>query len=122
MKLPDKVAVITGAGIGIGRIYAKALAGQGASIVIADLDAEAGERTATEIMAEGGKAIATVTDVSKEVQVQEMAAEAARAFGGIDILINNAGLHLMEYNVPCTQLGLDKWRKGGRRTFGRLVD
>ena len=111
MKLDGKVAVITGAGIGIGRIYAQALAQEGAAIVVADMDAAAGEKSATEIVERGGKAIATVTDVSEEKQVQAMAEEAVRAFGGIDILINNAGLHLMEYNVPCTQLELRKWRK-----------
>lgn len=110
MKLANKVAIITGAGIGIGRVYAKALAKEGASITIADLDAEAGERTAAEIMTEGGQAIALVTDVSKEDEIQRMAEDTVRAFGGIDILVNNAGMHLMEYNVPCTQLDVGKWR------------
>ena len=110
MKLDGKIAVVTGAGTGIGRIYARALSKEGANVVIADLDAAAAERSAAEIVDQGGKAISTVTDVSEEPQVQAMAAEAVQAFGGIDILVNNAALHLMEYTVPPTQLGLPKWR------------
>jgi NAD(P)-dependent dehydrogenase (short-subunit alcohol dehydrogenase family) len=110
MKLEGKVAVVTGAGAGIGRVYAQALSKEGVAVVIADLDTAAGQRVAGEIGDEGGDAIATVTDVSDEAQVQAMSAEAVRAFGGIDILVNNAGLHLMQYTVPPTQLGLAKWR------------
>ncbi|MEE9285742.1 MAG: SDR family NAD(P)-dependent oxidoreductase, partial [Dehalococcoidia bacterium] len=111
MRFSGKCAVITGAGAGIGRVYAQALAREGAAIVIADIDAAAGEDAAAEIAGQGGQAIATVTDVADDAQVEGMAAEAVRAFGGIDILVNNAALHLLEYAAPCTQLERAKWRR-----------
>ena len=111
MRFAGKCAVITGAGAGIGKTYAQALSKEGAAIVIADIDAEVGEAAAADIAAGGGKAVATVTDVADEVQVEAMVREAERAFGGVDILINNAALHLMEYAAPPTTLGLPKWRR-----------
>src|SRR5207249_4501156 len=87
-----KVAIVTGAGRGIGRAYALGLAGEGARVCIAELRAAAGEGVAREIRDAGGEAIALETDVSQEESVRNMARRTAEAFGGIDILINNAGL------------------------------
>jgi NAD(P)-dependent dehydrogenase (short-subunit alcohol dehydrogenase family) len=111
MKLATKVAIITGAGAGIGRVYADALASEGAAIVIADIDGEVGHKAAAEVAAGGGRAIATVTDVAEEGQVEAMVAEAVRVFGGVDILVNNAGMHLLEYAAPPTQISRAKWRR-----------
>ena len=111
MRFAGKCAVITGAGAGIGKVYAHALAKEGAAIVIADIDDAVGKQAAAEIEDVGGKAIAVATDVAAEDQVARMVAQATDAFGGVDILVNNAGLHLMEYAAPCTQLGIEKWRR-----------
>ncbi|MGH9015330.1 MAG: SDR family oxidoreductase [Acidimicrobiia bacterium] len=93
MRFEGKVAVVTGAGRGIGEEYAKALAREGASVVVAELDAEAGERAAKEIEQEGGKALAVATDVSSEESTLAMAGAAGDAFGGVDYLVNNAAIY-----------------------------
>lgn len=86
----DKVAIVTGAGSGIGEATAHLFSKAGAKIVIADLIEEEGQRVADAIKAEGGDAIAVGCDVAEEFQVQAMVAKAREAFGGIDILVNNA--------------------------------
>ncbi len=92
MKLKGKVAIVTGAGRGIGRAYAHALAKEGARISIAELRQESGQQVAREIEDMGGEAIAIQTDVAKEQSVNDMGRKTAETFGGVDILINNAGL------------------------------
>ncbi|MEJ2205352.1 MAG: SDR family oxidoreductase [Gemmatimonadota bacterium] len=92
MSFHGKVAVVTGAGGGIGEGYAKALAAAGAQVVIAEIDADQGQRVATEINEAGGRALAVTTDVSSEDSTQAMAAAAVEAFGGIDYLVNNAAI------------------------------
>ncbi len=86
MRFSGKVAVITGGGAGMGKAAALAFAHEGAAVVIADVDAKAAESVAAEISAAGGQAQAVQADVSR------IAAEAVRAFGGIDVLVNNAGI------------------------------
>jgi 3-oxoacyl-[acyl-carrier protein] reductase len=88
------VAIVTGAGHGIGRAYARRLGVLGSSVVVADLDADATERVAAEITAAGGHALGIHVDVSDEAMVTRMAEETVRAFGRIDILINNAAIFL----------------------------
>lgn len=88
-----KTAIVTGAGNGIGEGYAKAFAGEGAAVVVADLDEKNAERVAGEITASGGKALAVVCDVSDEKSTLALAEQAANEFGGIDVVINNAGLY-----------------------------
>jgi NAD(P)-dependent dehydrogenase (short-subunit alcohol dehydrogenase family) len=111
MAMMGRVAFITGGGRGIGEIFAKALAAEGASIVLADLDLEAAERVAADIERTGGAAMAVSCDVSDEDTVAKAVAEATARFGGIDILINNAALHSFTYGQPITRLPLDKWRR-----------
>ena len=93
MRFQNKVAVITGGGQGIGEGYAKALAKEGASIVIAEIAAEQGERVAREIGADGGKAIFVRTDVSSEESTRAMGQAAKDEFGGVDLLVNNAAIY-----------------------------
>ncbi|MEJ5255011.1 MAG: SDR family oxidoreductase [Acidimicrobiales bacterium] len=93
MRFEDKVAVVTGAGRGIGEAYAKGLAAEGAAVVVAELDAEQGERVAREIEAAGGRAVFVPTDVSDEASTKAMGEAAREAFGGVDYLVNNAAIY-----------------------------
>ncbi|TWC97606.1 MULTISPECIES: SDR family NAD(P)-dependent oxidoreductase [unclassified Sphingobium] len=88
--IPDKVAIITGAASGIGKATAQLMADVGARVVVADLDPEGAEHVAQDIRAKGAEAIAVSVDVSEEEQVKAMIAATLEAFGGIDILVNNA--------------------------------
>ena len=92
MDLTDKVAIVTGAGQGIGRAIALRLAGAGATVVVADMNREVGETVAQEIEALGCKSLAIEVDVSKLDQTQHMAQQTLDAFNQIDILVNNAGI------------------------------
>ncbi len=92
MDLTDKVAIVTGAGQGIGRAIALRLAGAGATVIVAELDRKVGEAVAKEIEALGRKSLVIEVDVSKLDQVQRMAQQTLEAFNQIDILVNNAGI------------------------------
>jgi 3-oxoacyl-[acyl-carrier protein] reductase len=104
MRFDGKVAFITGGAIGFGRAFARALAAEGAAIVIADIDGPAGEALVQELDAGGTRALAVACDVADEHQVQHAVDVAATELGGIDILINNAGKHLTKYNQPFSVL------------------
>lgn len=93
MGFSDKVAVVTGAAQGIGEAYAKALAAEGAAVVVADLNEEGGAQVAKEIEAAGGRARFHRTDVSDPASAQAMADAAVAAYGGIDLLVNNAAIY-----------------------------
>lgn len=90
-RLAGKVALITGAGTGIGRATARAMAAEGAKVVIAEINAAAGEQTAQIIAQAGGTAIAVPTDVSDEDSVRAAIETATRYYGALHILHNNAG-------------------------------
>lgn len=106
-----KVAVVTGAGGGIGEGYAKALAAAGAQVVIAEIDVDAGRRVADEIVAAGGTAIAVGTDVSSEDSTRAMAATAIDRFGGIDYLVNNAAIFKTMEISTLLNVSLDYWNR-----------
>jgi NAD(P)-dependent dehydrogenase (short-subunit alcohol dehydrogenase family) len=89
----NKVAVITGAGKGIGRASAIGFAAEGAAAVIADIDAQAGAETVRQIEAAGGRALFVPGDIADEAYVKHVIAEAVRVFGGVDVLHNNAGVN-----------------------------
>src|SRR3954454_13786286 len=88
MRFKDKVVVVTGAAQGIGEAYARALAAEGASVVVADLNAEAGEKVAADI---GGLFVRT--DVSSHESAAAMVEQAVAGYGGIDLLVNNAAIY-----------------------------
>jgi NAD(P)-dependent dehydrogenase (short-subunit alcohol dehydrogenase family) len=90
--LEGKVAVITGAGGALGRAYALLLASEGASIVVNDYSAEAAQKTVDEIVAKGGKAVAVACDVGSVANGEKICQTALDHFGGVHILINNAGV------------------------------
>lgn len=91
-ELNNKVAIITGAAMGIGRACAEHLAQQGAAVVIADRDAKQGAECANDITQTGAQALFVQTDVSKMADMQNLANRTVEAFGRIDILVNNAAL------------------------------
>ncbi|MDY3005750.1 SDR family NAD(P)-dependent oxidoreductase [Anaerococcus porci] len=92
MLLKDKVAVITGAGSGFGKLTSKLFAKEGAKIVAVDYNEESAKETVEEIKKDGGEAISVKADVSKDSDVKNFIAEAVNEFGKIDILFNNAGV------------------------------
>lgn len=94
MRLAGKVALITGAGSGIGRATALCFAAEGARVVVVDWKPEGGRETVARIQAEGGEALFVVADVSQEADVQRMVAATVDAFGRLDILVNNAAVQV----------------------------
>lgn len=111
MKLENKVAIITGGGQGIGRIYAQRFAQEGAKVVIADIVLDNAQRVAKEIEANGGQALPLYTDVASEASTMEMARETVARFGGLDILLNNAAFYYGLRRVPWDAWSLDEWNK-----------
>jgi 3-oxoacyl-[acyl-carrier protein] reductase len=92
MRFKGKIAIVTGAGQGIGEAYAKALAREGAAVAVADINGEKGRAIAAEINSGGGRAIFVETDVSSPESADELAARTVSEFGAIDYLINNAAI------------------------------
>jgi NAD(P)-dependent dehydrogenase (short-subunit alcohol dehydrogenase family) len=91
-RLTDKVALITGAGSGIGRVAAQLFAAEGAAVVVADVVADAAHHTVESITAAGGRATAVAVDVADEAQVAAMVGATVDTFGGLHVLFNNAGI------------------------------
>jgi NAD(P)-dependent dehydrogenase (short-subunit alcohol dehydrogenase family) len=90
VDLEEKVALVTGAGAGIGRGAALRLAREGAAVVVSDVDEVTGVDTVREIRSRGGRAAFVLADVTSEADVSEMVAYAEEEFGGLDVLVNNA--------------------------------
>jgi NAD(P)-dependent dehydrogenase (short-subunit alcohol dehydrogenase family) len=105
-RIDGDAAVVTGGGRGIGRAVALGLAEAGARIAVADLDLAAAEAVAAAIREQGGEAIALGLDVADEAAVDAAFAKAAQAFGGIQVLVNNAGTAIRK---PSVELGRADW-------------
>jgi NAD(P)-dependent dehydrogenase (short-subunit alcohol dehydrogenase family) len=111
MRLQNKVVVVTGAARGIGEAYAKGLAAEGASVVVADLNAAAGEQVAKQIEAGGGTAMSVSCDVSSAESAAALVETVTAAYGGIDGLVNNAAIYGdMEFDLLIT-VDWDYYRK-----------
>jgi 3-oxoacyl-[acyl-carrier protein] reductase len=109
-RFKGKVVVITGGGAGIGRTFARRFAEEGGSIVVADLDPGVGQRTVTELESESHQALYVQMDVRRVHEARGMAEAATAHFGGVDILINNAGIHLDHGQLPYTLEAVERWR------------
>ncbi|MGI9615316.1 MAG: SDR family NAD(P)-dependent oxidoreductase [Acidimicrobiales bacterium] len=101
-KLEGKIAVVTGAGSGIGRGIARALASEGAAVVVADVDLEAAETVVAELVGGGAEAVATRCDVTDRGAVEAMAELAWGTFGRVDLVFNNAGI--VGEPAPCIEI------------------
>lgn len=113
-QLDGKVAIVTGAGgrgNSIGRAYAFGLAKAGAAVVVADLNEEGAKAVALEITDAGGKAVGVKVDVADEQSTLAMAQAAIAAFGGVDILVNNAALMVDISYDNCETIALDAWNR-----------
>ncbi len=108
MQLENKVAIITGAASGIGKQIAFEYARQGSKVIIADLSLDTANATAEQIIAVGGTAMAVVMDVTDQAQVDAGVAQAVSTYGGLDIMVSNAGIQIISALVD---LKLEDWRK-----------
>lgn len=105
--LDDVRAVVTGAGSGLGRAFAVEIASRGGEVLVSDVDVGRAEQTASEIGATGGRAYAFRCDVTDVAQVEALADEADERMGGVDLVINNAGVAV---GGPLEQVSLEDWR------------
>jgi 3-hydroxybutyrate dehydrogenase len=106
--MKDKVAVVTGAASGIGKEIARIYVREGAKVAIADLKADGAEAAAAEIAADSGAAMGVAMDVTDEAQVEAGVAAVVKAWGGIDVLVSNAGI---QHIAPVVDLALADWRR-----------
>ena len=108
MKLKDKVCIVTGAASGIGKEIAFTYAREGGRVVIADLNKDAAQAVANEITKAGGTAMSVAMDVTSEEQVNTAVAEVVAAYGGVDVLVSNAGIQIVH---PIESFPFSDWKK-----------
>jgi 3-hydroxybutyrate dehydrogenase len=108
MQLTNKIAIVTGAASGIGKAIAQIYAREGARVAIADLNKDAVEACAAEIRATGAQAMGVAMDVTDEAQVNAGVAEVIRAWGGVDVLVSNAGIQIVH---PIEDFAYADWKK-----------
>jgi len=109
MRLQNKVAIVTGGGVGIGKAYAQGLAQEGAKVVVADIQEAEAQKVAADIKKAGDEAIAVPVDVTSVEKTQAMAQAALQAYGRIDILVNNAGLYSALKKKNFMEIDPDEW-------------
>jgi NAD(P)-dependent dehydrogenase (short-subunit alcohol dehydrogenase family) len=109
MRLQDKVAIVTGAGQGIGEAIARRLSAEGAKVVISDINVPAAEKVAAELEKSGRGAIAVRANVADKAEVEAMVRKTVEVFGRIDILVNNAGMSVVGASE---ELEEKRWRQG----------
>jgi 3-hydroxybutyrate dehydrogenase len=107
-QLQDKIAIVTGAASGIGKEIAATYAREGAKVAIADLDRDAAEKAAAQLRAEGARAMAVAADVTDEAQVNAAVADVVEAWGGVDVLVSNAGIQIVH---PVEEFPLAEWKR-----------
>ncbi|HEY4800367.1 MAG TPA: glucose 1-dehydrogenase [Bacteroidia bacterium] len=108
-QLQNKVALITGAGSGMGRAMSILFASQGANVVASDVNRETLDAVVGEIKAKGGVAISVVANVAKEDDVKRIVNEAITAYGSLDILVNNAGI--LDDFIPVAEASTELWNR-----------
>lgn len=111
MRLEDKVAIITGAGQGLGRAYALRFALEGARVIVADVREDKANEVAREVQSLGGEGLAIGIDVSDPESVREMVSQTIERFGHIDILLNNAAIFSTIEMRPFEKIGLEDWNQ-----------
>ena len=107
-QLQDKIAIVTGAASGLGKEIAVTYAREGAKVAVADLNRDAAQAVADELNAKGGRAMAVAADVADEGQVNAAVAAVVEAWGGVDILVSNAGIQIVH---PIEQFPFAEWKK-----------
>ncbi len=108
MRLKDKVAIVTGAASGIGKQIATVYAKEGAKVAIADLNLEQAKIAAEELKNKGGQAMAVAMDVTNEQEVNQGVDAVVDNFGGVDILVSNAGIQIIQ---SVDKLAFSDWKK-----------
>jgi 3-oxoacyl-[acyl-carrier protein] reductase len=111
LRLLDKIAIVTGGGSGVGKAISQLYAGEGATVVVSDIDLEAAKRLMEEIKGLGGKALAVQTDVTRGEEVEGLVEDTTRRFGRLDIMVNNAGV-----NSPVS------WKEMTKGEWDRVMD
>ena len=111
MRLKDKVIIVTGGGVGIGRAYSLGLAKEGAKVVVADILEKEAKSVASEIKGEGGEASAIPVDVTSAEKTRAMAEMSLQKYGRIDVLVNNAGLYTAIKKKPFSEISGQEWDK-----------
>ncbi|MBU6502636.1 MAG: 3-hydroxybutyrate dehydrogenase [Burkholderiaceae bacterium] len=108
MKMQDKIAIVTGSAAGIGKEIAITYAREGAKVVIADMNKDAAEATAAQLRGTGAQAMSVAMDVTDEAAVNAGVAAVVKAWGGVDVLVSNAGIQIVH---PLEEFTLAEWKK-----------
>jgi NAD(P)-dependent dehydrogenase (short-subunit alcohol dehydrogenase family) len=109
MRLKNQVAIITGAGVGLGKAVAQRYAAEGVKVLVAELDADHGRATAKQIHDAGGEALFVPTNVAEEADVRAMVEAAVERYGRIDILFNNAGILIYGEDTRAHEVSREVW-------------